>query len=1137
MGTTKKYWTGLEDLHQEPVHVERAQKEFPTEMSVDEFLGDKKAESYASNRRDFLKFLGFSLGAATLAACEAPVIKSIPYVTKPEEITPGVANWYASTYFDGNDYANVLVKTREGRPIHIKGNYTAGVGGGAVNARVNSSVISLYDDTRLVEPMMRNAEGAWAPASWSSVDNAVSSALSGATNVRLLSNTIASPSTKASIAALAKSLGHDYDPAMGITQSAPAPVAPTDDLDPVIAAPVIDDGLMAAPAPTTSGSFKHVVYDPISYSGIRNANEASFEISAIPSYYFDKADVVVSIGADFLANWLMSTSYAKAYGSRRKPGADMSQHWQFESVMTLTGSNADHRVAVKPSEEGQVAAAILQGLGGSISANVNLDGACQSKIDELVARLEENKGRALVVSGSNDTGVQIVVNKINEMIGAYGTTIDLDNPVHLKQGKESEVEGLLAELEGGSVDVLLVYGVNPCYSHPQRDRFKAAIEMAGTAVSFSMHCDETAEACGIIAPDNHFLESWNDYMAVQNFVSIQQPTITPLNTTRQAQESMLVWAGSGDSYLSMMKDCWMNEMFPMQSTHATGTDLWNYAVHDGGFDFGRVDASPKSVDAGALSGAAASINALSGRTGAWEVSFYQKMGAADGSLAGNPFLQELPDPVSKVTWDNYITMNPYDMKGGGDWFGSAEYNIVIDEARPASMATVTVGDQSVTLPVYSSPGQKRGTVGIALGYGRHGGADKIGKAAYQYGRYGDPVEDENGHVAVGKNVFGMVEMVNDGWCYSAPATVAKVEDATYSLAATQSHHTMMGRDSIVREATNEEFQTAPKDEWNPSHVLPLHEGHDLVETPVAEADLWDAHPVERIGHRWGMSIDLSTCIGCGSCITACNSENNIPVVGKDEVLRSRDMHWMRLDRYYSSDEEDAYFTNKYNDPNEDFSYKELEKPEENPRVTFVPMMCQHCNHAPCETVCPVAATTHSNEGLNQMTYNRCIGTRYCANNCPFKVRRFNWFNYMHNDRFAGFNPAQSDMGRMVLNPDVVVRARGVIEKCSMCVQQIQAGKLKAKKANRAVLDGEIQTACAASCPTNAITFGDYNDDESKIAEHSEDDRAYNMLEEVGVKPNMTYMVKVRNSDRSRYHDPIHNSGTGAVAATTDEAAE
>ena len=486
----------------------------------------------------------------------------------------------------------------------------------------------------------------------------------------------------------------------------------------------------------------------------------------------------------------------------------------------------------------------------------------------------------------------------------------------------------------------------------------------------------------------------------------------------------------------------------------------------------------------------------------WEFVIYQKeLGV--GHHAANPWLQELPDAISKIVWDNYITMSPSDCyklfeidtsNSKSAWDG-----IHLGQEEKAFVATVNVNDIDIKLPVYPLPGQTSGTVGIAMGYGRGENSEDIGKAAFQSDEFGNHLADENGAlVPVGANAFKFCSFKDGFLNYNGFAKVSAT-DERYALASTQTHHTIMGRTSIVKETTydfwknNHEFN---QESYNPKVKLHSHSEGGHSEVNATEYSLWDEHPVENVGHRWGMSIDLSSCNGCGVCITACHSENNVPVVGKDEVRRSRDMHWLRMDRYFSSIEDDNRKNWVSSDKVEgDFDYGKLEVPDDNPSVVFMPMLCQHCNHAPCETVCPVAATTHSNEGLNQMTYNRCIGTRYCANNCPYKVRRFNWFNYRDYRKFKNFNPNQDQMARMVLNPDVVVRSRGVMEKCSFCVQGIQAAKLTAKKEGRKLVDGEVMSACGDACPNDCITFGDWNDPESKIRKvsGSEDDIAMNVV--------------------------------------------
>ena len=468
--------------------------------------------------------------------------------------------------------------------------------------------------------------------------------------------------------------------------------------------------------------------------------------------------------------------------------------------------------------------------------------------------------------------------------------------------------------------------------------------------------------------------------------------------------------------------------------------------------------------------------------GAIELALYEKVGIGNGNQGNNPWLQELPDPISKITWDNYVTMSPEDMKEMG-------YMLMERQDRESTVVNVTADGITIKLPAVPQPGQARGTIGIAVGYGR----DKAGKLSERTG------------TVVGQNAYPFVQMMNGTMAYgSLNVTLEKTAEVT-ELAGTQIHHTMMGRE-IVKETVLSKYQK-DKSAGNHKEMLVTHSG----KVEMASVDLWNEF--ERPGHKWGMTIDLNSCIGCGSCVVSCSAENNVAVVGKEMVMKTREMHWLRIDRYYSSDmtKEVAKETGE----GAIQMYLDMENPSMvNPKVVFQPIMCQHCNHAPCETVCPVLATNHSSDGLNAMAYNRCVGTRYCANNCPFKVRRFNWFNYNESSDFT-FNPTQDDLGRMVLNPDVVVRSRGVMEKCSMCIQRIQGGKLEAKKAERKLVDSDIKTACQQSCPTNAIYFGDLNDENSAVTVlRKEDERNYFILEEIGIKPTVSYLTKVRNAEES-----------------------
>ena len=1082
MSKTKTYWKGYDEKHQTPEFAVSSKNEFREDIPVDEFLSTDGLEDLKTGRRDFLKYMGFSVAAATLASCESPVIKSIPYANKPEEITPGVANWYSSSYYDGNDFANLLVKSREGRPIWLKGKKDGYTQGGLI-PRISTSILNLYNSSRINGPIFNNN-----PESWTDIDSKLVAKLNdiAAKNgkVRILSNTIISPSTKAVIDEFIKkySLSNSNETELGC-------------------------------------DIKHVEYDVQSYYGIRKANKNIFGENFIPNYDFSKAKTIVSINSDFICNWLLPSKFSTDYSKTRKPeNGWMSKHFHFESVLSLTGANSDYRAKIKPSEEILVASSILNKLNGK-STNTSFSDDTNQKLDAAVASLIENKANSLVVAGSNDPNVQMLVNKINYKLENYGNTIDTNNIVNLFNANDEEVETFHNELINGELDGVLFYGVNPVYSLPNSDKTSNAIKKLELSVSFSEYLDETSSLCNFVCPDHNYLESWCDLNPVDNHYSIQQPLIRPLYNTRQSQESLLVWSGivqrsnsESQAFYDFIKKYWLENNIGNQNSYSGFTDFWNWTVHNG---FTNQDENIEILEL-IYNDYPIEIPNLSENKD-WEFVIYQKeLGV--GHHAANPWLQELPDAISKIVWDNYITMSPSDCyklfeidtsNSKSAWDG-----IHLGQEEKAFVATVNVNDIDIKLPVYPLPGQTSGTVGIAMGYGRGENSEDIGKAAFQSDEFGNHLADENGAlVPVGANAFKFCSFKDGFLNYNGFAKVSAT-DERYALASTQTHHTIMGRTSIVKETTydfwknNHEFN---QESYNPKVKLHSHSEGGHSEVNATEYSLWDEHPVENVGHRWGMSIDLSSCNGCGVCITACHSENNVPVVGKDEVRRSRDMHWLRMDRYFSSIEDDNRKNWVSSDKVEgDFDYGKLEVPDDNPSVVFMPMLCQHCNHAPCETVCPVAATTHSNEGLNQMTYNRCIGTRYCANNCPYKVRRFNWFNYRDYRKFKNFNPNQDQMARMVLNPDVVVRSRGVMEKCSFCVQGIQAAKLTAKKEGRKLVDGEVMSACGDACPNDCITFGDWNDPESKIRKVSGSDRAYQALEEIGVKPNIWYQLKVRN---------------------------
>lgn len=1039
---TKTYWKGLPQLTNDPNYVKHADKEF-VDLGVDQDPGH--------SRRDFLKMMGFSVAAVSLAACEAPVRKAIPYINKPVDVDPGIPNYYASSYVNGGDYCSIVVKVRDGRPIKVDGNPLSKVTLGGTSAQVEASVLSLYDNYRLRGPKVGTAN-----ADWDKVDSEVIAKLGEIAakggQIRLVSQTILSPSTQQAIAAF------------------------------------------KAKYPTT----QHIQYDPVSYYGIWKANEESFGTGMIPSYDFSKANVIVSIGADFLNTWLAPIEFSKQYATTREVSEDkreMSRHYQFESNLSLTGANADYRTAIRPSQEGLVVAALynlLAGKAGVAGISSTLSGV--ANLEKAAGELWENRGKSVVVSGSNDKAVQVVVNAINNLLGNYGSTILPGLPVNYRQGNDEAMAAFIAEAEGGKVDGVIFYNCNPVYDHPMGEKLEKAIKAMALSVSTSYTEDETASACAYKAPDHHYLESWNDFEPKKGHYSLSQPAITPIFKSRQAQESFMTWAGVANAdYYSFVQNNWKSKFFANDSQGWDFQTWWDQRLYDGVYESGTSAGGSVSFRNEALSSADSSIGATyKANASGIELVIAESATVGNGSMANNPLLQELPDPITKAVWDHYVTLSLKDANALG---------IKNDAEGRTQLVSVSANGKTVKVAALVQPGQAQGTVGITLGYGR----TKVGTVA------------EN----LGVNAYTLLSMLNGSVNYSATSGV-KVEKVNedFQIAQTQIHQTYMGRTNVIQESTLAEFKKDPAaGRENPM----ITKWDEKVE--AASLSLWKGH--EYKSHHWGMAIDLNTCTGCGACVVACNVENNVALVGKQEVINRREMHWLRIDRYYSSDAQPG-------------DYEGLEQASENPEVTFQPMLCQHCNNAPCETVCPVAATTHSSEGLNQMTYNRCIGTRYCANNCPYKVRRFNWFKYHDNQQFYQANPAMNtDLGRMVLNPEVTVRSRGVMEKCSFCVQRIQTGKLTAKKEKRELNDGEVITACQASCSTGAIVFGDMNNPESRISKLLKIDhyktvknakgeeekvfnygidkkignpRAYRVLEEIGVKPNIFYLTKIRNKD-------------------------
>ncbi|RAV98572.1 TAT-variant-translocated molybdopterin oxidoreductase [Pseudochryseolinea flava] len=1026
----KVYWKGLEQLTNSPEFVKHAHQEF-AQPGPEEDLGH--------SRRDFLKMMGFGMSAVALAACEAPIRKAIPYVNKPVDVDPSVPNYYASTYINGGDYASVVVKVREGRPIKIDGNALSSATKGGVSAQVEASVLSLYDNDRL-----RGAKIDKKRVDWKDLDREVIAKLNAIAaqggQIRIVSNTILSPSTKA----------------------------------------VIEK--FKAKFPTT----QHIQYDQSSAYGILKANEESFGSAFIPTYDFSKAKTIVSVAADFIGSWIAPIEFTKGYALGREVNeekTDMSRHYQFESILSITGANADYRTQIKPSEEGAVVAQLYNLIAAKAGRATVTGGVEKANLAKAADDLWATKGSSLVVAGSNDKAIQVLVNGINDMLGSYGTTIDPSLTVNYRQGDDQAMSAFVGELEAGKVEGVIFYNCNPVYDHPQGKKIGAALKNVTLSIATGYKEEETGDLVKYLAPDHHYLESWNDAEPKKNLFSLSQPTITPIFKTRSAQSSFLTWAGESETdYFEVVKANWSTWFGASAGVNLQ--TFWDKCLYDGVYE---KPVEAKSVyfsgDVGAAANAI-SNNYKAAASGQKELVIYESGNIGNGSQANNPLLQELPDPITKAVWDHYVTVAPKEAEG-----------IKFFESNTRKAKITVEGQEPVIVAILPQPGQAAGTIGLPLGYGR----TKAGKVAD--GR--------------GANAYPLIGLLNGSLSYGANVKFEIIEEE-YQIAQTQTHNTAMGRAAVIQETILSKFKKDPSADSYQPKVTTWNGTEDKIDPETAT--LWKNH--DYTNHHWGMSIDLNTCTGCAACVVACNVENNVALVGREEVINRREMHWLRIDRYYSSD---APVTD----------WKGLEEASDNPEVVFQPMLCQHCNNAPCETVCPVAATTHSTEGLNQMTYNRCIGTRYCANNCPYKVRRFNWFKYHDNKQFQDVNTAMNtDLGKMVLNPDVTVRSRGVMEKCSFCVQRIQAGKLTAKKEKRRVADGEVNVACAAACSTGAIVFGDLNDKDSKISKllkvrptfadrptvndkDADNPRAYQVIEEIGVRPNIWYLKKVRNKDAAK----------------------
>lgn len=991
-----RYWMSLEQWRQDPEFLKFAEGEFQTSPLQSE---DGK-NGWA--RREFLKLMGASMALTTFGCVRRPAQKIIPYAKKPPEIVHGIPNYYASAYADGLEGLGILVTTRDGRPLKIEGNTDHLATAGAMSARAHAHILKLYDPDRYTGPKQnRHTEGRssheTSPVKWEDLDKAVVAQLKKG-KVALLTNSHLSPTTQM----------------------------------------VIDDFAGAYGA-------KVYRYDDIGYESLAASQKASYGQSGLPRYHIEKAKYIVAVNNDFLGTWMSPVMFTKQFVDGRRANENMNKLVVFESLFSLTGSNADQRFRIRPSQSLDVVMALLHEIvvnkkvsrhaGDAQLAKVlsaYADTAKELGIDvaSVAQGLISNKGRSVVLAGGlstedeNAVALQVATNFLNQVLDNDGKTVEPMGAV-LASGKIGLGMGdLLKALKNKEVSTLIIHGPNPGYSLPESSEFKKMASSAEMIVYTGDRGDETAQLADFIATDNHALENWGDVQSLDGSLSIQQPTIRPLYDTRAFQDSLLLWAKESSRVSGRVKaaNTWYDYLHDAWKAHAKGkamNEFWVDILQKGVLPSDRKASAARAIASSALQ----NMKPSERKTG-FELALYSTVGLGDSQLANVPWLQEFPDPVTKIVWDNYASFSIRDAK---------QLKI-----REGQIVELKVGTKALKVATHVQPGQADGVVGLAVGYGRRGAgsvADGVGVNAFELAQW-------NGE----RRLTGGLQV--------AVTTTSGFND----LACVQGHHTMEGRQIVVEETLAQHIK-------NPGGAIHRHK----------MATMWSEHKYN--GNKWGMVIDLNSCTGCGSCIIACQSENNIPTVGKPYVLLGREMHWMRVDRYYTGSPED-------------------------PGVVNQPVVCMHCDNAPCETVCPVIATMHSEEGTNDMIYNRCVGTRYCANNCPYKVRRFNWFDY------TGLQAPR----QLASNPEVSIRNRGVMEKCSFCIHRIRFSKSQAKDQGRPLATDEVKTACQQSCPVGCITFGDLNDPNSAVSKEFNQPQSYALLEELNTRPAVHYQVKVRNSD-------------------------
>jgi molybdopterin-containing oxidoreductase family iron-sulfur binding subunit len=955
------YWRGLEELADTPTFNEFLREEFPRQSIPYENSLD---------RRDFMKLLGASLALAGLTSCVRPVQpneKIVPYVKAPEEMIPGRPLHFATAITQGGYALGVIAESHQGRPTKLEGNPDHPASLGATDVTTQATILSLYDPDR--SQSILNAGGA---KNWEDFTAALTTAVGNGDGLAILTETVTSPT-------LARQ---------------------------------IQEALATYPAASWHQ------YDAMHSDSALEGARLAFGEAVTTRYDFSQAEVILSLGSDFLSEGPAKLRYTREFSRKRKvreASDHMNRLYVLESTPTNTGMMADHRFTVRPSQLAALASEIAHELGVKSAEGALPEGFDAHAVEVMVEDLKEHAGKSLVIAGDFESPyLHALAHSMNAALGNVGKTVFYHQPVEASPVNQLEsLRSLVDGITSGKIKTLLILGGNPVYTAPVDLNFAAALEKV-TSFHLSQYLDETSSLATWHIPQTHYLETWSDARAFDGTISIMQPLISPFYGGKSEHEVLAALLGSEASSYQIIQDTWKNSI-------------------DGDFDnFWR-----QSVYAGVIAGSASADKTVSLKslaeaeateTDEYEILFRHDPSLQDGRWANNGWLQEVPKPLTKLTWDNVALLSPHTAEELG--------------VSNGSHLKLTVGEQSLIAPVWILPGQAEKTITVNLGYGR----EKAGRVGSGLG--------------FNANILRTSDHVWHG-----SVKVAKANGKT-ELASTQLHFAYEGtteRRHIIRHGTLAAFHEEPE---HPHFVHP-------VEHP--KSDLYPDFPYTS--YAWGMVIDMNACTGCNACVTACQAENNIPIVGKKNVLVGREMHWIRIDTYYTDLDNPSYYVQ--------------------------PVNCMQCEKAPCEPVCPVGATVHDNEGLNVMVYNRCVGTRYCSNNCPYKVRRYNFLQY------AELTSTMTQLS-LAQNPDVTVRSRGVMEKCTYCTQRIQQAYIKAENEGRKIADGEVVTACQSACPAEAIVFGDLNTEGSVVSKTKKSKLNYALLEELNTVPRTTYLAKLTN---------------------------